>query len=287
MNIDLDQQPARKATGRDIIKYIGQTMERGLEPLMTRTLAPSLYQVYLHPEDHDRLRNVFPEIEKEARAYLDRELKRLNRESIPPGERLRRFLRRTSGEKTSGVRYESTDGGWHIRFQEDPNGQLEPGDVEVVAELAIGEEPTYGSGSQTHRIVSTTRRLGKVTTHERTETKKRPLARIHVEEGGDRRTYDMEKPEIVIGRKAEDAWVDLDLLSSDISREHARIRQHEGSFQIKDLSTNGVEVNGRKIPSSFSAEDGEEKDTQQWVELEDGAQITLASATLRLEITPP
>ena len=53
--------PARPQLAREIILAIGDNMREGLEPLLTRTLAPSLYQVYLHADDHDRLRGVFRE----------------------------------------------------------------------------------------------------------------------------------------------------------------------------------------------------------------------------------
>ena len=285
--MDQHRQPPQtrpKASGRDIILAIGQTMERGLEPLWSRILAPSLYQVYLHSEDYDRLRNVFPKIEADARRHLDREVARLNRREVPPIARLRRALGRSRDDEDRARRYESTDGGWYIRFQEDPNGVLEPGDVEVVAELAVGDEPRYGAGSRTHRIISTTRRLGKMETRE--EVAEEPaLAILRFEDDRGQRTYRMRQREIVIGRKAQDVWVDLDLHTvADISREHARIRRSEdGKFEIKDLSTYGVEVDGRHVPPSLVKAD-KERDLDLWTELPDRATIRLASVlTLEFE----
>ena len=55
-----------RATGRDIVLAIGENMRQSLEPLVTKTIAPSLYQVYLHGDDHDRLRTLFGELEAEA-----------------------------------------------------------------------------------------------------------------------------------------------------------------------------------------------------------------------------
>lgn len=268
-----------KATGRDIILAIGHTMKSGLEPLLNRTLAPSLYQVYLHAEDYDRLRHVFRAIEGEARKHLDRELTRLNAQARPPLSLLRRLLRLP--EQEAAVRYESADGAWHIRFQEDPNGELEPGDVEVVVALAVGEEPKYGAGRRTHRILSTTRRLGKMETRERiSQPSEQPaLALLRFEDDRGPQTYWMRQREIVLGRKAPDVWVDLDLHTvADVSREHARIRRRQdGKFEIKDLSTYGVEVDGRRIsPSLGKDEETKERDLQQWNPLPDRATIRLA-----------
>ena len=62
-------QPLTKdrATGRDIVLAIGENMRQSLEPLVTKTIAPSLYQVYLHADDYDRLRTLFGELEGEAK----------------------------------------------------------------------------------------------------------------------------------------------------------------------------------------------------------------------------
>src|SRR5262249_1406176 len=62
-----------RATGRDIILAIGENMRESLEPLVTETIAPSLYQVYLHADDYDHLRTLFGKIEAEARKLLDGE----------------------------------------------------------------------------------------------------------------------------------------------------------------------------------------------------------------------
>ena len=51
-----------RATARDVILAVAENMKSSLEPLVTKTLAPSLYQVYLHAEDYERLRTIFGEI---------------------------------------------------------------------------------------------------------------------------------------------------------------------------------------------------------------------------------
>lgn len=41
-----------RVTGRDIILGILENMQEGLEPLLYTTLAPGLYEVYLHVDDY-------------------------------------------------------------------------------------------------------------------------------------------------------------------------------------------------------------------------------------------
>lgn len=268
-----------RATGRDVILAIADNMHQSLEPLVTKVLAPSIYQVYLHSDDFDHLRTIFGELETEAKKLLDGELERMNRAAVPALGRLLKPLRKKNGaEEPAGPRYVSAEGRWTVRFSEDPNGLLGPGDIQVISEFAQGPSESYGAGSLTRRI-STTRRFGKTSSGER-EALGAPdgFARILYEDDGGRRTFLMTKDEIVIGREAPDVWVDLRLDTSlDVSREHARIqRTAEGTFRIKDLSKLGTTVDRIPLPRSLEMVDGEFKDLDRWVDLPDRAKIGLA-----------
>lgn len=267
-----------RATGKDVILAIGENMHASLEPLVTKTLAPSLFQVYLHPDDYDHLRTIFGELETEAKRHLDAELATLNNNGSTLLGKVRSRLGRGESDD-SPPRFVAADGAWHIRFQEDPNGALEPGDVEVVSELAVGQQATYGAGSKTHRI-STTRRLGEVTASRKTVADApAALATFEYEDDSGPHVFRMTREEIVIGRRAVDVWVDLRLDTSlDVSREHARVRREsDGTFRIKDLSQYGTTVDGLSVPASVLVEDGVAKDLDHWVDLADGAVIELAS----------
>jgi hypothetical protein len=274
-----------RATGRDIVLAIGENMRQSLEPLVTKTIAPSLYQVYLHADDYDRLRSLFGELEGEAKALLDNELARLNRGSAPAFPRI---LRKKKDEPAAAPQYVSAEGKWTVRFQEDPNGTLVPGDVEVVSEFARPPEAAFGAGTKTHRI-STTRRLGQMTTQREAQTATaRQEGTVATEPSGHARivykddrgthTFLVTKDEIVIGRQAPDVWADLSIDTSlDVSREHARLqRTPEGVFRIKDLSKLGTTVNGVPLPRSLEAADGGVKDLDRWEPLPDKARIGLA-----------
>ena len=61
------------ATAREIILEVVRNMREGLEPLQYSTLPPSVYDVYLHRDDLDRLRAIVPRIHEEARRALNDE----------------------------------------------------------------------------------------------------------------------------------------------------------------------------------------------------------------------
>src|SRR6202521_6291447 len=87
-------------------------MRSSLEPLVTKTIAPSLYQVYLHNADYERLRTLFGELEAEAKELLERELARLNRGAKTPGGRLLSPLRAwRRGRKDKGAAEAEEAGG--------------------------------------------------------------------------------------------------------------------------------------------------------------------------------
>jgi hypothetical protein len=261
-----------RATGRDVILAVVENMRQSLEPLVTETVAPSLYRVYLHGDDHEHLRTLFGKIENEAKKVLDQEMERLNKDSVPM---LQRLLRRKDGGGEKPMRYVSAESGWYIRFQEDPNGTLAPGDIEVVSEFAQPVAQGYGAGSKTRRI-STTRRLGQTVSRRELTDSLPAYARLSYQDKRGPQTYLMAKDEIVIGREAPDVWVDLRLDTlPDVSREHARLkRTPEGTFRIKDLSKLGTTVDGKPVPRSLEA--GEVKDLDQWVDLPEKAKIGLA-----------
>lgn len=277
-----------RATGRDIVLAVRDNMLQSLEPLITETVAPSLYQVYLHADDFEHLRSLFPKLEAEADKLLQDELAKLNKAAIPLAQRAQRLIRRKEPAQPS-MRYVNAEGRWSVRFQEDPNGVLQPGDIEVVSEFAQPPSAGYVSGSKTRRI-STTRRLGEATVARREEAP--AWARISFTDTKGAQTYFMTKDEIVIGREAGDAyvWVDLRLDTfPDVSREHARLqRTPAGTFRIKDLSKLGTTVNGTPLPPSLQVVEGEARDMDRWVDLPDRARIALAGViSLEFERTGP
>jgi hypothetical protein len=89
------------------------------------------------------------------------------------------------------------------------------------------------------------------------------FAVIEYDDHTGRKTYQMAKDEIVVGRGGRDYWTDIKLETlPDVSREHFRLRRDpaSGQFFLKDLSRLGTTINGEKAPSSIEFESGEKRD---------------------------
>ncbi len=276
----MDQAAAHPATAREIIAEIVRNMREGLEPLHFSTLAPGVFDVYLHPNDFERLGGIVPRIIQEARQALDGELESLNRASL--AERLKI-------SKRSEPIITPPEGGWRIRVLENTDDGVEAGDIVIYSELALPEKSEFGAGSMTKRIA--TRRLAGAQqpasqTYENAQpaaTQAKTEAGVHAvieyEDQGGRKQYNMTKDEIVIGRGGRDYWTDLKLETlPDVSREHCRIRRDpaSGKFFLKDLSRLGTTINGEKVPSSLEIENGQKKDLNLESPLPDLARIGLA-----------
>ncbi len=265
---------ANPATARDIILEIVRNMREGLEPLHYSTIAPSVFHVYLHPDDMDRLRGIVPRIAGEARQALDAELADLNRASI--GEKLK-LARRTEPKITP------PDGGWQIHILENTDDGVEPGEVVIYSELALPAKPELGAGSMTKRIA--TRRMGATqTSYAALPAAPAPAAGtnafavIEYDDQGGRKRYEMTKDQIVVGRGGRDYWTDIKLdAPADVSREHFRLRRDaEGKFFLKDLSRLGTTINGTPAPSSVELAEGEKRDRNVEAPVPDKARIGLA-----------
>jgi hypothetical protein len=251
----------RTATARDIIHEILRNMREGLEPLHYSTLPPAIYHVYLHPDDMERLRGIFPRITDEARRALDAELESFRKPSI--AEKLK--LSKTSPPVAA------PEGGWQIRIIENTDDGVEPGDIVIHSELAMPAKAEFGAGSMTKRI--STRRLAgaESATQSYVTIPDAPpaasndgaFAIIEYQDAGGRKTYRMTKDQIVVGRGGRDYWTDLKLETlPDVSREHFRLRRDPatGQFFLKDLSRLGTTINGEKAPSSIEFAKGEKRD---------------------------
>lgn len=304
------------ATAREIILEIVRNMREGLEPLHYSTLAPAIYHVYLHPDDMDRLRGIVPRIVEEARRALDEELETLNRGTIMDRLNIADRLKLT---RKTGPRITPPDGGWQVRILENTDDDTQPGDIVIYSELALPAKPEFGAGSMTKRIATRRMGGTQSSSQSYLEKKPPPtdghdpvggaasvtgaatatgvasalpgaapvaalpepgaFAVIEYEDGGDRKTYQMTKEQIVVGRGGRDYWTDLKLDTlPDVSREHFRLRRdpESGKFFLKDLSRLGTTINGEKAPSSIEYVEGEKRDRNVEVPVPETARIGLA-----------
>ncbi len=276
-----------QATAKEIILAIVDNMHASAEPLLYSTLLPSLFDVYLHHDDYERLEGIWPRVVEEARQALDQELTRLNGNVELP--KLLKFLPLL--EKGS-MRFERAAPDWYINFHKNTDEDAAPGDIVIDSRFTLPSLPKYGTGSKTKRI-TTLRSSGETRTLRTSyqdaagETFPGPgaapaIAKISYRDDNGEQVYLMTKNQIVVGRGGIDYWVDLKLNAPpDVSREHLRLRRDDssGEFFVKDLSKFGTSVDGKRIPSSVEVTGNEKQDKDIWVPIPRKARIGLADVT--------
>src|SRR5262245_24011572 len=248
--IGLERPPmnltSSRRQARDIIDAVVANMRQNLERLKYSTLAPSRYTVYLHPTEFERLETVVPVLQEQTIRALDEELRRLNASSSS-----QRWMRRIAGGPEPEVRNAAAD--WHVAFLADPDEELKEGDMLVDSELLMPARPDLGVGEQTRKI-ATVQSGQRATTIEHTICRSSssvppgPLGHLEYDDESGHHVYDVTKDCFTIGRGGIAHPVDVRIVSStDVSREHARIRRDAASDRLFliDLSTLGTTLNGR------------------------------------------
>jgi hypothetical protein len=294
---------SKAPTGQRIVLELVKEMQDRLYPLVYRTLAPSLYHVYLHPDDYREIEGVTSLIASDAQKALNARVTRLNRRS------------RWSALLSDNSCVETPPGGWEIHIHPEANGELDRGELGIVSRLSIPAAPHYDAGTPTARIVrtvitSTARRS--VASDEAvsipaspapmaalpeaslaTETE-RPIGALtpeadsvkgfarlaYVDEQGPH-VYAIKKDVVSIGRGGREHWVDVQLVTTArVSREHCRIRRDDqGRFFLHDLSTWGTTVDGKPVRRPANPEGAPEAGAHEQ-ELPPQARIQLADAVV-------
>ncbi|MGI8990611.1 MAG: FHA domain-containing protein [Bryobacteraceae bacterium] len=265
-------------TPREIIDLILEEMRAEIAPLYFTNLVRSVYDVFLNAEDLERLRPVQERIREEAVRALNDELSRLNKGRQ---SRINLPLLKDTRKK---ARYEAM-GDWVVEFHENTDEDAKENPLIVHSAFAAPKAEENRGGTLTERITKKQLDGGMSTTHRASgvsETRRAGgvvFANIEYEDESGRQTYSMTQETIKIGRGAADRWVDLKLnAKKDVSREHVQIRRDlaTGRFFLKDLSTLGTTVNGKRIAPSIQHEDGRELDRNIETRLPEKARIGLA-----------
>jgi hypothetical protein len=262
---------------RDIIEAVVANMRRNLERLKYSTLAPSRYTVYLHPTEFERLATIVPVLQEQTIRALDEELRRLNAASPT-----QRWMRRIAGGAEPEVRNAATD--WHVAFLADPDEELKEGDVLVDSELLMPARPDLGVGEQTRKIATVqsgerASTIEHIICRSSSPAPSRLLGHLEYDDESGHHVYDVTKDCFTIGRGGIAHPVDVRIVSStDVSREHARIRRDAASDRLflADLSTLGTTLNGRHVPKGFVDVDGTKRENGSETPLPDVATIGLA-----------
>lgn len=254
-------------SGRQIWKAIRDELTLNLYPLPYSTLAPTVYRVYLHPDDFDVIEAVVPRIVTQVQRALTAEVEKVNQRLTRSGRQvLHRLLDR---EEFAPI--ETPSSGWDVHIQPDRNGELEPGHLGIVSTLSMPAPVEYG-GTPTTRIVKTVLAGGRRTTtatdlkHSVDEASavapalqaSVERARLTYEDDQGAHVFIMRKDALSVGRGGPSAWVDVQVLTtSKVSREHFRLRRDpSGRFFIQDVSLWGTSVDGDPLPPAVKTTAG-------------------------------
>ena len=259
----MPQQDTVRVTPEAIIGFILEEMEAGMCPSYYSNLVPSVYDVYLYGEDLERLRPLEQRMREEAVNALGEKLTALNQAA---GRKPKLAL---AGSKKRAKQYEIL-GEWSVAFYENTDDDARENPLVIHSTFPLNAQADDRVGTLTERVskkrtdgqtlTTSTERSGNIDT-------RRPMgivyASLSYEDDSGAHTYQMTKDVIKIGRGADDRWVDLKLNSKkDVSREHVQIRRDPGTGQlfIKDLSSLGTTVDGKRVLPSIQQVNGEDVD---------------------------
>ena len=249
-------------SGRMIWKAVREELVLNLYPLPFSTIAPTIYHVYLHPDDYAAVEGVAARIVEQIRQALTTEVERINRGMTRPGRAL--VARIFDRERLPPI--ELPPAGWEVHLRADPNGELANGQLGIVSTLAMPAPVEYG-GTPTTRIVRSvvgasgrTASVKDVPVSSRATDARvgRDRARLSYQDDQGSHAFVMRKDTLSIGRGGSAAWVDVQVVTnSRVSREHVRLRvDPEGRFFVQDVSLWGTTVDGVPIPAAVKGAEG-------------------------------
>jgi hypothetical protein len=268
-------------TPAEIIDLMLEEFRAEILELRYSFVVRSVFLVYLSTRDMKRLAPVLELTKTQAIRALNEALGALNKKK----------KLRIPGMAQDRKRYEMIGDGWIVEFHENTDDDADENPLIIHSEFAprkeIDRDRDDRIGTETVRI---TKRAVSGLTTTTTETIRSEsmlnrtvnnivYATFEYQDERGNQAYEMTKDRIKIGRGAVDTWVDLRLhAKQDISREHVQVRldQETGKFFIKDLSTYGTSVDGKKLTPSMDRANGAENDLNIEAPLPPKAKISLA-----------
>lgn len=228
------------------------------------TLPPTIFYVYLHPSDFERIEGIVPRIVSELQQALTEEVRRINEGRARPGSMLSRLIARDEAPPI-----EMPAAGWEVHIHADRNEELKPGDLGLESMLPLPAPVEFGGPPTTRIVRSVVSGAGRSsTTIEVQQAAPQPVspadqstaerATLRYEDDHGPHTFSMRKDTLSVGRGGSAVWVDVQVVTSPkVSREHFRLRRDpSGTFFIQDLSTWGTSVDGRPLPPATPGPDG-------------------------------
>jgi len=280
---------ARPPSGRKIWDAVREELLLNLYPLPFSTLAPSVYHVYLHPDDFTTIEGIAPKLAEQLQQALTGEVERINRGRARPVRAL--VSRLLDRDPLPAI--EVPPDGWEVHIRPDPNGELTRGQLGIECTLALPAPVEY-EGTPTTRIIrSVVGARGRSSTMREvpalaaapaeavvapvapvvvpaatpaapppargTESRSlRDRARLAYTDDQGAHEFIMRKDTVSIGRGGSAVWVDVQVATgSRVSREHVRLRADaDGRFYVQDVSLWGTTVDSEPIPAAVKGPEG-------------------------------
>ena len=275
----MPQQDTVYVTPEEIVNFILDEMEAGMCPTYYSNLVPNVYDVYLYNDDLERLRPLEQRMREEAVNALSEKLSALNKAADPK-------LKLPLGAAKKRIKRYETLGEWSVEFHENADDDARENPLVIHSMFPVTADTEDRAGTLTERVskrrsdgqtvTTATQRTGNIDTRRATGI---VYANLAYQDDTGAHTFQMTKDLLKIGRGSADHWVDLKLKAKkDVSREHLQIRRDpsNGQLFIKDLSSLGTTVDGKRVPPSIEHLDGEDVDANIEVPLPAKARIGLA-----------
>lgn len=201
----------------ELARKLAKEMDAHKTASVSRIYVPNHYTVYLSPDDRERLGGYERSLEQELSGYLLEHARKRGYDLLTRPE---------------------------IEFETDPRLRLGEFGIQprlVKPPAAPGARPQQAEEGRTMVYSTPPPEPGAEETLRR-PSERRTRAVVSV----DGRRYVLDGPVATIGRSKE---CDCVIRDPNVSRRHAELRRREGgAWQIEDLgSTNGIEVNGRRV----------------------------------------
>jgi pSer/pThr/pTyr-binding forkhead associated (FHA) protein len=255
---------AKAPTGLSIWNAMREELRLNLYPLPFTTLPPSIFHVYLHPSDFDRIEGIVPRLVAELQQALSDEVRKINQGREKSGGVLSRLIAQAEAPPV-----EVPAGGWDVQVNADRNGTLKPGELGIDSLLPLPPPIEFGGPATTRIVKSVLNETGRSSTtveitpratagSQSHEIDLRERARLTYDDDQGHHEFSMCKDTLSIGRGGSSVWVDVQVFTtSKVSREHCRIRRdHSGRFFIQDASSWGTSVDGVTIPPAMKGPGG-------------------------------
>jgi FHA domain-containing protein len=252
-------QTAKAPTGLSIWNAMREELMLNLYPLPYTTLPPTIFYVYLHPADFDRIEGIVPRLVAELQQALSDEVRKINEGREKSSGLLSRLI---AQEEAPPI--EVPPGGWEVHVNADRNGTLRPGHLGIDSTLPLPAPLEFGGPATTRIVKSVVTETGRSSTTieivpsapANTDLRERATLVYHDDQGP--HTFSMRKDTLSVGRGGSSVWIDVQVItSSNVSREHFRLRRDpSGRFFIQDVSSWGTSVNGVQIPAAVKGPDG-------------------------------